>query len=107
MKLQEFFDKPGKWTKKSNARTVLDTPAPVTHELAVCWCLYGAIFKLWPEESQRQIRLEKQWLILDAAVDLGYWVSTGTWVDVAVINLNDREGITFQDIKAILEHADV
>lgn len=107
MKLKEFFNKSRKWTKKASARTVLGSYTLATGEDAVCWCLIGAIFKLWPEESQKQIRFEKQALILDAAVDLGYWIDAGTWASVAVINLNDRDGFTFEDVKSILEHADV
>lgn len=107
MKLKDFFDKPEKWTKGASARNALGSPAPITLESAVCWCLTGAILKLWPEASQKQIRFEKHALIMDAALILNYWIPGRDSTIDSVIALNDQDAITFEDIKIILEQADV
>lgn len=104
MKLKELLDKPEKWTKGVSARDSNGYKAGPLNENAVCWCLTGAIYKCYPEFSAAFDIYEK---ILDAAVELRYWVFTDVWVTATIINLNDREEITFEDIKAIIEHADI
>jgi hypothetical protein len=102
MKLKELLDKPEKWTKGVCARDSNGLPIKSGDKNAVCWCLSGATHQCYPESP---FEIYKK--VLDAAVELRYWTFTDVWIGAAIINLNDREGITFEDIKAILEHADV
>lgn len=54
MKIHELLDKPEKWTKDANARDKEGYTIGATNPKAVCWCLYGSMFKCY-EEEQRQI----------------------------------------------------
>ena len=111
MKLKDFFDSPKKWTKKAIARSAVGNPVGADSHEAVCWCLTGATLKLWPGDEQKHFRNDIYRKMLATAEGLGYLTASAhtnlIYLEGSTTYLNDLSSITFDDVKKLLEQADI
>lgn len=47
MKVYELLDRPEKWTQGASARTIDGVMCNPNDSAAVCWCVFGAIYKCY------------------------------------------------------------
>jgi len=93
MKLQELFTDESKWTKEAFARNKNNLKVDVSSPFAVCWCIYGGVMKCYGQDG------EDKSFILSRILALNNFVS--------VIDFNDCELTTFEDIKKIIKELDI
>ena len=53
MKMKELLSDPSKWTQRVNARNSNGIPTLSFASNAVCFCLYGAMCRCYPNEEER------------------------------------------------------
>lgn len=94
MKIKQLLKDPEKWTKNLSARDKLRNGVDPASKKAVCWCLYGAIFKCYPE-TRRDKPLS---LILTA---LGIVTLTG------ITLWNDDRNRTHKDVLKLVTKLDI
>lgn len=96
MKIKELLTDESRWCKGHVARNKYGEKEDIESEQAVCWCLSGAIGKCYPYKDRNAISLK----IRDAIVKhLGYVLGT--------IAFNDDKKTTFEDVRKVIELADV
>lgn len=96
MKIKELLNSPEKWTQSAYAKDAVGDSCSSTEPQAVCWCLLGAIHRCYPEPKES----DKVWRKILAAITLeSHFVS--------ISSFNDNEETTFEQVRDILEMADV
>lgn len=98
MKVKELLKTEDKWTQGYYARTKTGTFVDATNRSAVCYCLRGAVEKCYRKAGAR-IEAEAK---LRAAIRK---FTKGQCLEL--VTFNDALGRTFEDIKKVVELADV
>jgi hypothetical protein len=101
MKAKDLLSDPSRWTQRASARDRLGNSCSSLSPRAVKFCIIGAMARAYLpgdgdiEKAERRIR--------EAMVELGWEcgeiMALGTW--------NDDPSRTFDDVKRVLEKADV
>ena len=91
MKIKELLSDSSKWTKRAMARDFNDLTCVAHCDIAIKWCLLGAIVKCYPGGYKRI-------QILNKIIDNGISDISG---------FNDLSSTSFSDIKALVERLDI
>ena len=97
VKIKELLDKPEKWTKGFYAKDSRGKPANVNDADAVCFCLEGALYKCCGYNGYEDKQLK-----LSNSIEKYTNGKTNS-----LVAFNDNQSTTFEDIKKVLELADV
>lgn len=98
MKISELFSEPSRWTQHTYARDAEALRCSADSDSAVCWCLTGALCKCYGNDDTDR-RLEAERKIRRALIDRGEAAYIVEW--------NDRSFRTFEEVKSLVEQADV
>lgn len=94
MKIRELLSDESKWTKGQNARRETGTPVDSNDERAICWCLFGAVWKCYSDRPSMLLVFE---LISN---ELGSFHTD-------IVGWNDDPFRHFADVKALVERLDI
>jgi hypothetical protein len=100
MKVKDILSDPSKWTQGAPARDQLGEECPPASPQAVKYCVLGAIAKAYPK---REDRIAAAWRVRDAVIDLGWRCRN----PLAISVWNDYQRRTFEEVRQVIEKADV
>lgn len=92
-RLDSLFSDESKWTQQAYARDAAGRSVDEGAESATCWCLSGALYRIFPFGKGR---LELRVAVRDALMIGG--------ID-GIIPWNDRPSRTFSDVKKLIADA--
>lgn len=95
MKIHELLDSPEKWTQGTYARDSSGCSAPIHCPRAVSWYLMGAAHRCYPEVKVLEVKVRLR-------DELRRRTGDGT-----VVNWNDDENRTFDEVRNLLLKLDV
>jgi len=97
MKVCELLDAESKWTQKSEARDINQSPALFDHPAAVCWCFVGAIFCCYERDTADEVmcRVYRYLGLTDRPTVYG------------IVKWNDAPGRTFEEVRTVARELDI
>jgi hypothetical protein len=103
MKIKELLKSEEKWTKDEAARDKDGDRVSESSDRAVSFCLVGAFWKCYPDGDD-ETRRKLANVILEKHPDraLPHLMPSNV-----IIDFNDNQNTTFEDVRAVLEAADV
>lgn len=93
MKVKELLSSKSKWTKGATARDSQGSGCYCNSLSACCWCLSGAIYHCYPDD--------------DEANSIHLLVRINLEGFRGVIDFNDNESTSFEEIKALVNELDI
>lgn len=90
LKIYELLDSPDKWTKDCTARDIKGDCVTPTDINATCWCLLGAVHKVYGDAYAKRVE-NLIWNYLDGAIS----------------EFNDDPTTTYEDIIKLVKELDV
>jgi hypothetical protein len=96
MKIKELYSGPEKWTKGVLARNAEGKQVDIKHPTAECFCIIGALKKCYASNIDD---MQFQFAVAKIITELGPIDSLASW--------NDAPERTFEEVKALVERADV
>ena len=92
MKIHELYTNESKWTKRAEARNSEGDKTFFDDHEATCFCLFGALFKCYPDNKERRgIRLR-----IEARLNF-----------VPITQWNDDPNRTFEEVKQLAVDLDI
>jgi hypothetical protein len=100
MKVKDMFNDEALWTQGSAARDRWGEPCPPSSPMAAKFCILGAIHRIYhnPED-----RIDAARRVKDAIVSLGWQCNH----PLAIGEWNDYTYRTFEEVRQVLEKADI
>lgn len=98
MKMRDLLDSPDKWTKGAYARNAAGNECLPIADEACCWCLRGAFIRCYADTKTGEAAGRKLLVALNALDDK---------YKGRITMFNDNPSTTFEDIRRLLELADV
>lgn len=91
----ELLADPKRWTKNHSARDATGTPCIVDDKHAACWCLYGALVKVYGKNT---LAFDKARCALELSTPIRAYGITG-W--------NDNKFRTHADVLRVVQEAGI
>jgi hypothetical protein len=100
MKVKDILSDESMWTQGAAARERWGEPCPPSSPMAAKYCILGAIYRAYSKPEDRIAAANR---VKDAINNLGWRcnhpINIGNW--------NDYPSRTFEDVKKVLERADI
>lgn len=97
MKLHELLSDPSRWTKGATARNSIGNIVSSYDPTAVCFCLIGAIFRIYPDDYpnafNERVAIHKQ--------------LEGRLSNHDIVGWNDAPERTHEEVLALLKELDI
>ena len=102
--MKELLNKPSSWCQGPFAKDAEGNSVSVYSEKAVCFCLQGALDVCYSESNRPEIgaKLNAECKKFERDVDI-----QEIFQELYYIGFNEHEDTTFEDIRLVLERADV
>ena len=97
MKMYELLSDPSKWTQRAFGRDSYGNSVMDDSKLAICWCMMGALCKCYELEERSRVR-DKIEETLGSPKDDGF---------NSIIEWNDQEERTFEEVQSLLLELDI
>lgn len=101
MKVKDFLNSPEKWTRGVLAKGKFKRSINPESEEACSWCLLGAIIKCYDNDLEKMKAKNK---IHQVLLTMGYIIQDSF---DAIVIFNDESTTTFEEIRLVIEEADV
>jgi hypothetical protein len=104
MKISELLNTADRWCKGNMAKTAEGENCGVANSDAQSFCLVGATVKCYPKIDEQECAMRK---IRAAIAELGFEYTYHFRPMVWISDFNDDARITFDQVRAVVQRADV